>query len=101
MTQGHIHGHGDGFFTVTSLEGFLQIACVLLLQAFRRNYQGNCSTGGRDLPIYAAGWTGAMTVKFLVQGNNSDSITDTTTAWDLVTTRPMLQPHNCSYCLSS
>ena len=31
------------------------------------------ATSGRDLPIYIAGWTGAMRLKFFAQGNNSNS----------------------------
>ena len=35
--------------------------------SFRRSH---CSAGGRDLPVYTAGWTGAMRVKFLAQAHS-------------------------------
>ena len=55
-------------FKVTSLERSLQV----LYCSFERNHQISCSAGGRDLPIYTAGLAGAMRVKFLAQGSNSN-----------------------------
>ena len=41
--------------------------------SFKRGHQVPQSTGRRDFTIYTAGWTGAMRVRFLAQGNNSNS----------------------------
>ena len=56
------------FFTVAPL-GFLRT----MFCSFWKGHRVPCSTGGRNLPIYTAGWTGAMRVKFLAQGNNNNN----------------------------
>ena len=78
---------------VTSPERSLQI----LYCSFGRNHRGPYCTGGRDVPIYTAGWTGAMRASSLLK-RTAAGVTDTTgdQTWDLAITRMMSQPQNCT-----
>ena len=63
------------FFYGKPLSREVSLNRVLLLRvaAHRGGHRTPHSTDERDLPIYTAGLTGAMRVKFLAQGNNSNS----------------------------